>query len=54
MLEMQLGETYALDQLGAATGLAASELLPLLTELELRGQVVRTSGGRFALASKRV
>jgi DNA processing protein len=54
MLNMQAGETYGLDDLGATTGLAASELLPLLTELELRGQVVRTAGGRFALPSKRV
>jgi predicted Rossmann fold nucleotide-binding protein DprA/Smf involved in DNA uptake len=51
---MQAGETYGLDQLGAASGLPASELLPLLTELELKGQVTRTPGGRFALVSKRV
>jgi DNA processing protein len=54
MLNMQLGETYGLDDLGAASGLPASELLPLLTELELRGEVIRTPGGRFTLASKRV
>lgn len=54
MLNMQAGETYGLDQLGAESGLPASELLTLLTELELKGDVVRTSGGRFALASKRV
>lgn len=54
MLDMQMGETYDLDQLGAASGLQASELLPLLTELELSGEIIRTPGGRFALASKRV
>jgi DNA processing protein len=54
MLNMQAGETYGLDDLGAASGLQASELLPLLTELELSGQIIRTSGGRFALVSKRV
>jgi DNA processing protein len=54
MLNMRAGETYGLDQLGAESGLPASELLTLLTELELKGDVVRTSGGRFALASKRV
>ena len=54
MLNMQVGETYGLDDLGAVSGLSASELLPLLTDLELSGQVVKTSGGRFALASKRV
>lgn len=54
MLNMQAGETYGLDELGAVSGLPASELLPILTELELSGQVIKTSGGRFALASKRV
>lgn len=54
MLNMQRGETYDLDELGAASGVQASELLPLLTELELSGEIIRTSGGRFALASKRV
>ncbi|MGE5815163.1 MAG: DNA-processing protein DprA [Acidobacteriota bacterium] len=54
MLNMQVGETYGLDELGAVSGLPASELLPILTELELSGQVIKTSGGRFALASKRV
>jgi DNA processing protein len=54
MLNMQMGETYDLDELGAASGLPASELLPLLTELELSGEIIKTSGGRFALASKRV
>jgi DNA processing protein len=54
MLTMQAGETYGLDELGSASGLSASELLPLLTELELKGEVVRTVGGRFALPGKRV
>jgi DNA processing protein len=54
MLDMQAGETYGLDELGALSGLPASELLTLLTELELKGEVIRTSGGRFALAGKRV
>ncbi len=54
MLNMQTGETYGVDELGAASGLEASELLPLLTELELKGEVIRTPGGRFARAGKRV
>lgn len=48
------GETYGLDELGASTGLPASELLPLLMELELKGAVIRRPGGRFSLACKRV
>lgn len=41
------GEVYGLDELVEATGVAASKLLPRLMELELRGQVVSASGGRF-------
>lgn len=48
------GETYGLDELGAVSGLSASELLPLLMELELKGALIRAPGGRFALACKRV
>jgi DNA processing protein len=54
ILNMQVGETYGLDELGALSGLPASEILPALTELELQGQVIRIVGGRFALAGKRV
>lgn len=51
---LQPGETYGLDELGAASGLSASELLPLLLELELQGEVIRAAGGRFSRARKRV
>ncbi len=51
---LQPGETYGLDEIGAVSGLPASELLPLLMELELKGEVIRTPGGRFSLACKRV
>jgi DNA processing protein len=54
IVHMRAGETYGLDELGASSGLPASELLPVLTELELKGQVIRTAGGRFALPGKRV
>lgn len=54
MLTWQLGETYALEDLEAASGRQASDLLAQLLELELSGRIVRLPGGRFALSGKRV
>jgi DNA processing protein len=54
ILTLQPGETYGLDELTSTTRLTASELLPQLLELELRGVVSRVAGGRFTLAAKRV
>ena len=54
ILDLQPGETYALDDLVAMVGLSASELLPRLLELELEGRLTRLPGGRFAAAGKRV
>jgi DNA processing protein len=48
------GETYGLDELTAASGLSAADLLPKLLELELQGLVARVAGGRFTLGRKRV
>jgi DNA processing protein len=44
---MQQGETYDLDALAGASGVAGVRLLPHLLELELRGLVQRVAGGRF-------
>jgi predicted Rossmann fold nucleotide-binding protein DprA/Smf involved in DNA uptake len=44
---MRRDETYDLDQLAAASGVAGTRLLPRLLELELRGYVQRVGGGRF-------
>jgi DNA processing protein len=44
---MHHGETYDLDALALASGVAAVRLLPRLLELELRGLVQRVGGGRF-------
>jgi DNA processing protein len=44
---MRRDETYDLDALAAASGVAGSRLLPRLLELELRGYVQRLGGGRF-------
>jgi DNA processing protein len=44
---MDAGQTYDLDALAAASGVAATRLLPHLLELELRGYVQRVGGGRF-------
>jgi len=45
--KLDAGETYGLDELVEATGIAPSRLLPRLMELELRGQVLSAAGGRF-------
>jgi DNA processing protein len=44
---LEAGEPSDVDGLSAQTGLAASELLPRLFDLELRGLVRRAGGGRF-------
>jgi DNA processing protein len=45
---MDPGETYSLDELAAATGHGAAELLAELADLELAGRVARVGGGNFA------
>ena len=47
LAHMDAGEPYPLDQLVERSGMAPSRLLMRLTELELRGQVTRSAGGRF-------
>jgi len=49
LARMEAGESYRLDDLVGATGVAPSELLTRLMELELRGLVRVISPGRFAL-----
>ncbi|HVG63595.1 MAG TPA: DNA-processing protein DprA [Hyalangium sp.] len=44
---MDAGQPYDLDTLAHASGLQARQLLPHLSELELRGLVTRLEGGRF-------
>ena len=44
---MDAGLAYDLDALADASGLHAGRLLPLLSELELRGLITRLEGGRF-------
>jgi DNA processing protein len=44
---MDAGQPYDLDTLAHATGFPAGQLLPRLSELELRGLVARLEGGRF-------
>jgi DNA processing protein len=48
LAHMEAGESYELDHLVAATGMAPSRLLTRLMELELRGTVVCRGGGRFS------
>jgi DNA processing protein len=48
---MEQGRAYELDELSRASGLAASSLLPRLSEWELRGVVRRLACGRFIRAS---
>jgi DNA processing protein len=48
LARMEPGEVYRLDELAALTGTTGPRLLPRLMELELRGRVVTTTGGRFA------
>jgi DNA processing protein len=51
LARMEQGESYRLDDLVGATGVAPSELLTRLMELELRGLVRVVSPGRFALVA---
>jgi DNA processing protein len=50
---MEPGESCQLDQLVERSGLAPSRLLVRLTELELRGEVARGSGGGFSRVPRR-
>jgi DNA processing protein len=44
---MDAGQPYDLDALAGVSGLAVVQLLPRLSDLELRGLVTRLQGGRF-------
>ena len=46
------GESYDADQMSATVGLTASQMLPRLTDWEVRGWIVRMPGGRYALAGR--
>jgi DNA processing protein len=47
------GDTYDLDEMSATLGLPGSKLLPRVTAWEMRGQLVRLAGGRYALAGRK-
>ena len=47
------GETYDLDEMSATLGMTGSKLLPRLTDWEMRGQLVRVAGGRYAVAGRK-
>ena len=47
------GEAYDLDELSATVEMDASDVLPRLTEWELRGRLVKVAGGRYMVASGR-
>jgi DNA processing protein len=49
---MEDGESYALEDLEALTGMPAPALLARLLELEMAGQVVRREAGRFMRLAK--
>ena len=49
---MDAGQPYDLDTLAAAAGLELPQLLPRLSELELRGLVRRVDGGRFIRSAR--
>jgi DNA processing protein len=46
------GELYDVDELSATVGLTGSELLPRLTDWEMRGWIVRVPAGRYRLAGR--
>jgi DNA processing protein len=46
------GESYDLDEMSATVGLPGSKLLPRLTEWEMKGQLVKIAGGRYALCRR--
>ena len=47
------GETYDADEMSATVGVNASELLPRLTDWEVRGWIERMPGGRYALKGRK-
>jgi DNA processing protein len=47
------GESYDLDEMSATVGITGSRLLPRLTEWEMKGQLVKSAGGRYLLAVRR-
>jgi DNA processing protein len=47
------GDAYDLDEMSATLGITGSRLLPRLTEWEMRGQLVRLAGGRYAVAGRK-
>lgn len=47
------GESYNVDEISATVGLTGSQLLPRLTEWEMKGQLVKSAGGRYLLARRR-
>lgn len=47
------GESYDVDEISATVGLTGSQLLPRLTEWEMKGQLVKSAGGRYLLAVRR-
>lgn len=53
LANLAAGETYDLDEMSAALGLAGSKLLPRLTGWEMRGQIVKLAGGRYMLADRK-
>lgn len=47
------GDAYDLDEMSARLGITGAKLLPRLTEWEMRGQLVRLTGGRYTLAGRK-
>jgi DNA processing protein len=43
------GQAYDLDELSATVGLAGSRLLPRITDWEMKGELIKLPGGRYAL-----
>ncbi len=46
------GQTYDADEMSATVGVNASEILPRLTDWEVRGWIERMPGGRYALTRR--
>ena len=47
------GQPYDVDEMSATVGLAATQMLPRLTDWELRGWIERMPGGRYVLAGRK-
>ena len=47
------GQAYGVDEMSATVGLNASQMLPRLTDWEVRGWIERVPGGRYALAGRK-